>query len=78
MLRHVFWETFTDVSEVPAAFSIGKKIVLIMEAVSTSETSVHFYQNTWCNIPEDSHLHTRCRENLKSQVFIFDVKRVLR
>jgi hypothetical protein len=36
------------------------------EAVSTSETSVNFYQTTRCNIPEDRHLHTRCRENLKS------------
>jgi hypothetical protein len=24
---------------------------LMMEAVSTSETSVNFYQTTWCNIP---------------------------
>jgi hypothetical protein len=27
-----------------------------MEAASTSETSVNFYQTTWCNNPEDSHL----------------------
>jgi hypothetical protein len=27
------------------------------EAASTSETSVNFYQATWRNIPEDSHLH---------------------
>jgi hypothetical protein len=27
---------------------------LMMEAVSTSETSVNFYQAIWCNIPEDS------------------------
>jgi hypothetical protein len=41
-------------------------IVLMMEAASTSETSVKFYQTTRrCN-PEDSHLHTRCHENLKS------------
>jgi hypothetical protein len=38
-----------------------------MEAVSTSETSVNFYETTRCNIPEDSHIHTHCRENLKSQ-----------
>jgi hypothetical protein len=31
-------------------------IALMMEAVSTSETSVNFYKTTWCNIPEDSHL----------------------
>jgi hypothetical protein len=29
-----------------------------MEAVSTSETSVNFYQTTRRNIPEDSHLQT--------------------
>jgi hypothetical protein len=27
-----------------------------MEAVSTSEVSVNFYETTWYNIPEDSHL----------------------
>jgi hypothetical protein len=40
--------------------------VMVMEATSTSETSVNFYQTTWCNNPEDSHLHTHCCENLKS------------
>jgi hypothetical protein len=29
-----------------------------MEEVSTSETSVSFFQAAWCNILEDSHLHT--------------------
>jgi hypothetical protein len=32
-------------------------IALMMEAVSTSETSVNFYQTTRRNIPEDSHIH---------------------
>jgi hypothetical protein len=41
-------------------------ISLMMEAASTSEKSVNFYQPTRRNIPEDSHLHTRRRENLKS------------
>jgi hypothetical protein len=41
-------------------------IALMMEAASTSETSVKFYQTARCNIPKDSHLHTRRRENLKS------------
>jgi hypothetical protein len=43
-----------------------------MEATSTSETSVNVYQTMGRNIPEDSHLHTRRRENLKfhlSQMF---------
>jgi hypothetical protein len=38
----------------------------MMEAASTSETSVYFYQVTRRNIPEDSRLHTCRRENLKS------------
>jgi hypothetical protein len=38
----------------------------MMEAGSTSETPVNFYQTTRRNIPEGSHLHTRRRENLKS------------
>jgi hypothetical protein len=39
----------------------------MMEETSTSETSVNFYQTTRRNNPEGSHLHTRRRENLKSQ-----------
>jgi hypothetical protein len=38
-------------------------IALMMEAASTS---VYFYQTTRRNNPEDSQLHTRRRENLKS------------
>jgi hypothetical protein len=39
---------------------------LMMDAASTSETSVKFYQITRRNNTEDSHLHhTRRRENLK-------------
>jgi hypothetical protein len=51
----------TNVSEVLAASIIGLK-----EAANTSETSVNFYQTTRRNNPEDSHLLTRCRENVKS------------
>jgi hypothetical protein len=40
-------------------------MALMMEAANVSETSVNFYQTTWHNIPEDSHLHTRRREILK-------------
>jgi hypothetical protein len=47
--------------------SIIKAMMMMMrEAVSTSETSVNFYQSARRNIPEDSHLHTRCCKNLKS------------
>jgi hypothetical protein len=53
-------ETFTNVSEVFAAS-------MVMEAARTSETSVSFYQSTRRNNPEDSYLHTRRRENLKSR-----------
>jgi hypothetical protein len=38
----------------------------MMEAVSTSETLVNFYQTIQRISLEDSHLHTRRRENLKS------------
>jgi hypothetical protein len=38
----------------------------MMVAGSTHETSVIFYQTARRNIPEDSRLHTRRRENLKS------------
>jgi hypothetical protein len=31
---------------------------VMMEAESTYETSVNFYQITWHNKPEDSHLHS--------------------
>jgi hypothetical protein len=31
----------------------NRPIALMIEAVSTSETSVNFYESTWCNIPED-------------------------
>jgi hypothetical protein len=41
-------------------------IALMMEAATTSETSVNFYQTTRPYNPEDSHLHTHRRENLKS------------
>jgi hypothetical protein len=44
-------------------------IALMMEAVYTSETSVHFNVTTRRYIPEDS-IHTRRRENLKSHTII--------
>jgi hypothetical protein len=41
-------------------------IALMMEAASSSETSVNSYQTTQRDNPKESHLHTRSRENLKS------------
>jgi hypothetical protein len=43
---------------------------VMMEAASTSETLVNFYHTTRLNNPEDSHLHIRRRENLKSHLEI--------
>jgi hypothetical protein len=42
----------------------------MMEAASTSEMSINFYQATQRNTPEDSHLHTHHHENLKSEIVI--------
>jgi hypothetical protein len=43
-----------------------RAIALMMEAARTSETLVNFYQTTRRYNPEDSHLRTHRRENLKS------------
>jgi hypothetical protein len=51
-----------------------------MEAARTSETLVNFYQTTRRYNPEDSHLHTHRRENLKSDyfyVFTFGIIQIL-
>jgi hypothetical protein len=39
----------------------------------TIETSVNFYQITWCNNPEDSHLNTCHHENLKAHCTVSNV-----
>jgi hypothetical protein len=61
MLHRVVWWKFTDVSEALAA-SITKAIIAfiaqIMAAISTSETSVNFYQPTRRNNAEDKRLST--------------------
>jgi hypothetical protein len=38
------------------------------ETVSTSETTVSFYETSWCNIPQHCPIHNRPREHLKSHV----------
>jgi hypothetical protein len=45
---------------------MGKMVMI--EEVSTSETSVSFYHTTRRNIQEDSRLHSRRRQNLKSHL----------
>jgi hypothetical protein len=40
----------------------------MMEAARTSETLVNFYQTTRRYNPEDGHLRTQRRENLKSYI----------
>jgi hypothetical protein len=46
----------------------------MMEAASTSDTLVNFYQTTQRYNPEDSHLRTRRCENLKSYKIILENK----
>jgi hypothetical protein len=48
-----------------AVLWVDRVITLMIEAASTSETSVNFYQSTWRNNPEDSQLYTRRLEKLK-------------
>jgi hypothetical protein len=54
MLHRVVWKKFTDVSEVLAAYIIRLIIALMMEAASTTETSINLCQITRRKIPEDS------------------------
>jgi hypothetical protein len=51
-------------------------VALMMEAARTSETLVNFYQTTRRYNPEDSHLRTHRRENLKPYVSILNVRMV--
>jgi hypothetical protein len=46
-------------------------IDLMMEAARASETSINFYLTTRRNKPEDSHLHSYRRENLKSHLNMY-------
>jgi hypothetical protein len=47
--------------------------ILVMEAVSTSETPVNFYQNTRRNIPEDSHIPRITKAQLLSTLNLSDI-----
>jgi hypothetical protein len=52
------------------ALWVVARIALKMEAASISGTSINLYQTTRRNNPGDSHLYTRCRENLKSHHYL--------
>jgi hypothetical protein len=47
-----------------------------MEAARTSETLINFYQATRRYNPEDSHLRTHRRDNLKSYLAIISLNSV--
>jgi hypothetical protein len=55
---------FLDVTPCSLAEVYQFQGTLVMEAASTSETSLNFYQSTRRNIPEDSYLQIRLRESL--------------
>jgi hypothetical protein len=61
---------FTDFCDVLlcSQVDIDLRFALMMEAVRTSETSINICLTTRLYIPEDSKLHTRSRENLKSHI----------
>jgi hypothetical protein len=44
-------------------------VTLLMQAAGTFQASVSSYQAKRRNNPEDSHLHTHCRKNFKSDKF---------
>jgi hypothetical protein len=46
---------------------VGRCAVMI-EALTTSETSVSFYQTSRRSIPDDSRLHSRHNKNLKRRI----------
>jgi hypothetical protein len=51
------------------------KAMMMMEAARTSETSLDIQLRIRQYIPEDSELHTRRRENLKSHIQVFSCAR---
>jgi hypothetical protein len=54
-------------------YRVRDSIIALMMEEQVPLKRLSFYQTTRRNNPEDSHLHTRRRENLKSQ----NVKKIL-
>jgi hypothetical protein len=65
----VFWDIalFCSLVDNDQRFII---ITLMMKVVSSTKMLVSIYQTSWCNIPEDSHLHTCHCEDLKSHLLL--------
>ena len=38
---------------------------MMMEVISSAETSVHFYQTTRCYVPPDANIHSHCSNPIK-------------
>jgi hypothetical protein len=69
MKMTVFWDiVLCSLIEINLCYEM---LALMMQAVSTSETSVNFYQTTWRNIPEDSHLLAKIMFLCYMKIFIF-------
>jgi hypothetical protein len=69
-----FWDSVMQsyVSEMHTASIIKTMglIAVMIEVVHVSETSDYFNETTRRDVPEGCHLHTPCRETLKSNNFI--------
>jgi hypothetical protein len=66
-LAHSLSSVLSDQFQISTWFFICSLFnALMMEAVCTFETSVHFEETIWCYIPQGCLLHTHCHENLKS------------
>jgi hypothetical protein len=59
LLKHSTIFDKTTNSGENAILKMRALIILMMEAIISSETSVSIYQITWYDIPEDSDLHTQ-------------------
>jgi hypothetical protein len=64
-MRSVVSQKLTDVSEV---LTVLITTGLMMEEISTSETSVNFYETTWRNVTADSRLFSSPWETDISQI----------